>query len=209
MAVMMLLQRHKGLSIEILVLFLAAVGLVWNWLIPGNWMCGFFLEYWLHFAMGVCLFFVLVRRPTLRLVFVGALVSLFVAASVRLWLHRDLSSEDMRAMYELSFLSVATLLLFFLRPFGHRISESMVWRPVAALGLISYSLYLIQQFNLAAVAGVAGKLLPSLAPHAVFIAVEIALFVVLATIFWSICERPFLHRKRQLRKSDLAAEIAS
>ena len=55
---------------------------------------------------------------------------------------------------------VVTLSLFLLRPLSPRISRMAVWRPIAALGTISYSLYLIHQFNLNLVATIAQRVLP-------------------------------------------------
>ncbi|MFX8825008.1 hypothetical protein ABTM64_21135, partial [Acinetobacter baumannii] len=41
------------------VIGLGIAGLSMNLLIPGGWICGFFLEYWVHFALGSCLYFAL------------------------------------------------------------------------------------------------------------------------------------------------------
>jgi peptidoglycan/LPS O-acetylase OafA/YrhL len=80
-----------------------------------------------------------------------------------------------------------------------------VWRPIAALGTISYSLYLIHQFNLTLVASIAQRVLPAWTPHLVTVAVMVGLHVALATLFWYLCERPFLSRKPVL-PSILAAQ---
>lgn len=95
-------------------------------------------------------------------------------------------------MVELAFLSAVLLGLFFLRPYSARINSLAIWRPIAALGAISYSLYLIHQFNLAFVGSIAHRLLPSGSPDFIVTAVKIALHIAVAAVFWYLCERPFL-----------------
>jgi peptidoglycan/LPS O-acetylase OafA/YrhL len=182
--------------IIISVLTLSLVGLVWNWLIPGNWACGLFIEYWLHFALGSVLFYVLCRftQKAHRSAFLAMVAALGIACLGRALLYPADVSYDMRAMIELSFLSAVTLTLYFLRPLSQGISKSPLWRPIAALGAISYSLYLIHQFNLTLVDATAHKLLPTNSPHVVLVLTLLALHVLLATMFWFLCERPFQRR---------------
>ena len=98
-------------------------------------------------------------------------------------------------MAEIAFLCGVTLLLYFIRPLSAAISASAPWRPVAAVGTISYSLYLIHQFNLTVVASIATRLLPDATPQALLTATIVGLHLLLATAFWALCERPFLgHR---------------
>jgi peptidoglycan/LPS O-acetylase OafA/YrhL len=184
------------------VLALSLVGLVWNWLIPGNWICGLFTEYWLHFALGSTLFYVLCQftNKEHRLAFLIAIAVLGIACLSRVLLHITTDVLfDMRAMIELSFLSAITLTLYFLRPLSRRISRLPLWGPFAALGAISYSLYLIHQFNLTLVDVTAHKLLPANTPEALLVVCLLALHLLLATMFWALCERPFLRRNSKNR----------
>jgi peptidoglycan/LPS O-acetylase OafA/YrhL len=87
-----------------------------------------------------------------------------------------------------------------LRPLSKRISTSLLWRPIAALGTISYSLYLVHQFNLHLVASIARHLMPTGSPQALSVIVIVSLHVLLATLFWYFCERPFLPRKAESRQ---------
>jgi peptidoglycan/LPS O-acetylase OafA/YrhL len=118
-----------------------------------------------------------------------------IACLGRVLLHTTNTLYDMRAMIELSFLSAITLTLYFLRPLSREISRSALWRPVAALGAISYSLYLIHLFNLTLVDVTAHKLLPANPPQVLLVVVLLALHVLLATLFWALCERPFLRKR--------------
>ncbi len=181
------------------IMALAALGFLWNWLYPGNLIYGWFVEYWAHFALGSCLYYVLCRFAAAgqRRAFLGSVASIGIACGWRALQHAPDAYQDYRAMVELAFLCVVTLMLYFMRPLSPAISESPLWRPIAALGTISYSLYLIHQFNLTLVATAARRVLPAAAPQAVMIATIVALHVLLATAFWALCERPFLRSTRQ------------
>jgi hypothetical protein len=58
MAGALLLALRQELRVIVPVLILGAVGLVWHFAIPGNWICGLFLEYRTHFVFGARLFYV-------------------------------------------------------------------------------------------------------------------------------------------------------
>jgi peptidoglycan/LPS O-acetylase OafA/YrhL len=196
-AVCLVAATAKRFSLIVPVLLLAAIGLIWNWSIPGNWVCGFFLEYWLHFALGSCLYFSLCVFTDVRSrsIFVSLLVALGLASLYRILPWSAATGADLRSMVELAFLSAVAFGLFFLRPLSLPISRSVLWRPIAAMGTISYSLYLVHQFNLTLVASMAQRVLPSSAPRFVMTAAMVALHLALAASFWYFCERPFLSRK--------------
>jgi peptidoglycan/LPS O-acetylase OafA/YrhL len=105
-------------------------------------------------------------------------------------------------MIELLFLAAVTLALFFLRPLSQRISASLLWRPIAALGTISYSLYLVHQFNLHMVASIARRLTPAGSPQILLIIVIVSLHLLVATLFWYFCERPFSTQKAAVSTRD-------
>jgi peptidoglycan/LPS O-acetylase OafA/YrhL len=196
-AIALALATYKRIPLIAPVMLLAAIGLAWNFTIPGNWICGFFIEYWVHFALGACLYFVLCVYTDWRsrLAFVAGILLLGLASAARLIPWTATTTLDLRSMVEFAFLSVVTLSLFFLRPWSLRISRSMVWRPIAALGTISYSLYLIHQFNLNLVASIAQRMLPERAPHLALMVTMVGLHLGLATLFWYVCERPFSSKK--------------
>jgi len=206
MGVGLAVSMRLGVPMIIPVLSLGAVGLIWNWMIPGNWICGLFIEYWAHFALGSCLFFVLCQYPNARYrqMFCGAVLFLGLACGGRLILGNTIDYDGQRAIIELLLLAAVTLALFFLRPLSPRISISPLWRPIAALGTISYSLYLVHQFNLRMVSLIAHRLTPAGSPHVVLLAAIVSLHLLVATLFWHFCERPFLRRKPQRPEGILA-----
>jgi peptidoglycan/LPS O-acetylase OafA/YrhL len=195
MAVGLLLATTRRVPLAASVLLLAPVGLAWNWSVPGHWICGLFIEYWAHFALGACLYFVLcVADRRMRWAFAGALLLLGAACALRLTPWSAATLDDLRSMVELSLLSAFTLCLLLLRPLSGPISRSWAWRPIAALGTISYSLYLIHQFNLNLIATLARRVLPVAAPYSLQIAAMVVMHVALAALFWQFCERPFLNK---------------
>jgi peptidoglycan/LPS O-acetylase OafA/YrhL len=175
---------------------LGVVGLLWNFIWPAGWITGVFIEYWAHFSIGVLLFAVLCLWPSRSsrgafLVTVSVLLTFCLFKSLPWTASTELRS---RAYAELTVVAAFALFLFFVRPFSAAVSRHVLWRPVAALGVISYSLYLVHQFNLALVESLARRLLPvgwtDLQPAAMTV-----LELVIATAFWYCCERPFLNRR--------------
>jgi peptidoglycan/LPS O-acetylase OafA/YrhL len=199
----LLLAAWRGIPVLRSVLFLACVGLAWNMMVPGGWVSGIFIEYWPHFALGSVLYFVLCEEPRSapRLAFVIAACALGTFCAMHLWPWPDSpGTETARRSYlELLVLSAASLGLLASRPLSEGIARSTLWRPVAAIGTISYSLYLIHQFNLTLIHATAAFLLPRYVPTVALDAAQIVLHLCLATVFWYLCERPFLNRPVPVR----------
>lgn len=197
MALGVLLMIHRGIPLLHTILGLAVIGVAWNWIVPDDRVYGLFIEYWAHFAMGASLFYVLTNPTPVRtrvfLIVVTLLGLTSVAGVIAHGIERTIQTPH-AALAELSFLSAVILTLYFLRPVSGRIARSILWRPLASLGVISYSLYLIHQFNLHLVASMAQRILSRLPLPSLLIPLEIALHVLLATIFWWFFERPFTHR---------------
>jgi peptidoglycan/LPS O-acetylase OafA/YrhL len=91
--------------------------------------------------------------------------------------------------------STFALVLLVTRPFSEAFRNARIGRVLMALGLISYSLYLIQEFNLVLIATITKKMLPANPPTALFWTVQTMGHILLASIFWYFCERPFLNRR--------------
>ena len=196
MALALALATGRGLRVAWLVLALGAIGLVWNLTWPDGWITGFFLEYWAEFALGAMLFYVLCVYPSrgARMAFVLSASLLAIYCVYRLMrLHGERLPLE-RAYGELAVASTFAVIMFFLRPLSAWLARHWIWKPFVALGAVSYSLYLVHQFNLTLVEWVANRIAGH-APEAVRICAMVILHLTIATAFWSLCERPFLNRK--------------
>jgi len=197
MAVALTLALRVRVSIVIIVLVLAGAGLLWNILWPGGWMTGLFLEYWIDFAAGAVLFYVqcVYTQPSARIAFIGAVMAMTLWAASRIFPWDAQTALHDRAWVEISVCGTFALFLYVLRPYSAAISRTAVWRPVAALGVISYSLYLIHQFNLTLVEATVGSMLAH-AWQPVRASAMLLAEIGIAAIFWYGCERPFLNRSK-------------
>lgn len=195
MALLLMLAIRARISLWVPVSALAVVGLVWNCWLPGGWICGLFIEYWLPFAVGVLLFHALCLSTSraVRTGFVLVMLILGVWCAARIFPWNPQTPLLLRAYTEWFAACAVTLLLYFARPLSDSVCKSWLWRPLAALGLISYSLYLVNQFNLRLVNEAASHLLPQV-PAAVQLTLMVVLQVLIASLFWYFCERPFLNR---------------
>jgi peptidoglycan/LPS O-acetylase OafA/YrhL len=174
---------------------LAMAGFAWNCALPGGWITGFFLEYWVHFSLGALLFYVLCVYPYLigRRIFLAFVVALGICSVARILPWQPSAYLELRVYTEWIVVCGFVLFLYIARPVSAVVSRTWLWRPVAALGAISYSLYLVNQFNLNLVTTVADRL----APHAgepVRLSLMVALQIAVGSVFWYCCERPFLNR---------------
>lgn len=169
------------------ILLLCIPALCLNFYQPAFWLCGFFIEYWVHFALGALLYLVLCHHPRGRWIFSGALCLLAMISFIQI--------SEGRAFSELGLLSVVTLCLLWVRPWSERISQQCWWKPFWALGLISYSLYLVHQFNLVLVDKIAVYMLPQRVPSFFNDIIRVFLHIFIALCFWYVAERPFLNKK--------------
>jgi peptidoglycan/LPS O-acetylase OafA/YrhL len=192
----MLLAVRRRFPLMAGVAALGAVGLTWNLIWPAGWVTGIFIEYWAHFAVGVLLFAVLCLWPSRlnRLAFVVAVSALLVFCLLKSVPWTRSTELDARVYAELAVVSAFALLLFFARPLSAAVAGHAWWRPIAGLGVISYSLYLVHQFNLTLVGSVADKLVPAGWTNLRLAAMTV-LELGIATAFWYCCERPFLNRR--------------
>lgn len=193
-ALALLLAMRRSVPMSVSILALSAMSLAWNVVFPGT-VRGVFIEYWVHFSLGAMLFLALCVFPQrmVRTVFVAAVTALLLysLSQVLPW-HAPLGTAP-HVWLDLAVASAFTLALFCGRPLSEHIARQPLWRPIAALGSISYSLYLVHQFNITLAMSVAGRIAP-LDWRVAQIGVEIAVMLLVATLFWYCCERPFLNR---------------
>jgi peptidoglycan/LPS O-acetylase OafA/YrhL len=230
MGLMVLIAGITRMSVLGMSMLLLAIAAAWNVLLPTT-SYGFFIEYWSLFAVGVLVFHRLCRIQSAtmrRFIDAGLFLSLVVTAYVR-WgagiewpLPKD-TSEEIRNVYsELAIALCFALVLISMRPFSERIASLKLFKPLVALGHITFSLYLIHQFNLNLMATISFKIvhvlnhLPvpevdpignwfyTLSPDSkptypafwlwVWFLLQLAGHITLASIFWYFCERPFLNK---------------
>ena len=168
--------------------------LLWLGVAGGDVFHGVFCEYWPHFAVGAGLYLVLCRTRVriVRTIYGGALiyVACRAAGAALGWL----PATSGRLVAEFLVIGLVGTALLLARPYSAVIARSLAWRPIALLGTISYSLYLIHQFNLTLTNSMATTVAGASAPFWAHTTVAVALQIVLATMFWYVCERPFLNQ---------------
>jgi peptidoglycan/LPS O-acetylase OafA/YrhL len=150
---------------------------------------------WFYFGLGVVVFHRLCRfesRAVRRLVDTAFTAGL--GASALLWLlarsERSVCEQPLRHIVVVQ--SFALFLIAF-RRFDSRLATRVWFRPFMALGVITYSLYLLHQFNVVAVAEVVRWAVPD-EWVAASIAAQVGVHVAIATCFWRYFERPYLNR---------------
>lgn len=211
-----------GVSIRTMVSVLIVAGLAWNFVFP-EISYGLFLEYWALFGLGALVFYRLCRSPGVkqRRLIDLSLVGMLVGATVmRVWgggdagwaidapgITTEKRAETRLVWEELMIGAGFALLLIITRPLNDRIRALLIFKPFAALGQITFSLYLIHQFNLTFVRMATERLLGTVglmqtaadgtrAPtyEWLYYTVMFAGHIALASVFWYFCERPFLNR---------------
>lgn len=171
-------------------------------LFSDGWYTGFFVDYWVLFGVGTLVYLRLCCLPAARArhAIDAGLVCLTAAAGVLWWLastrSAGLSIWGHPLTHRIDELFVAgcfALLLIGTRRFDAWFDGARFSVVLKYLGLISYSLYLVHQFNLQLVEKTVHLVLPTACPMAVTIPFLLAGHVVIASIFWYFCERPFLN----------------
>jgi len=156
---------------------------------------GLFVDYWPLFGVGVAVYYRLVHADerTLRRGLDAALGALFLA-SLWLTLHRVRVRDERYIWEDLLVASSLAIFLVLVRPFQDRLMTLLPLRLLGKLGTVSYSLYLIHQFNVTLMVRIAGKLIPAERWSVANLGLQLALHIALASGFWWLFERPFLNR---------------
>ena len=193
-ALLMLASVFFKKSLLRLALPLISLAVIWNVLYP-VYSHGFFLEYWLHFGIGLLIYYRLTRldnviaRRSLDL----ALVLIALGAAWYAWFVETNWYTKRPLGMELFTVAVFGLTIILLRPLNGRFAESLIGSLIMKLGTISYSLYLVHLCNLRFVSELTSHLLPaSWVWPAMFL--QLALHVLMAIPFYLLCERPFLNK---------------
>ena len=180
----MLALRYIHIQLLWPALLLIIGSLAWNAHIPLSH--GLFIEYWAMFGIGTIVYYRLRKETSLRLRFCldGFLASLLV---ISLLFYEGESRQNL--------LSAALFgaLLITLYPYNDIIARTVPGKILQKLGIISYSLYLIHQFNLTLITQLSTFIVPR-QYYALSISLQILLHIGLASFFWKYCERPFRNR---------------
>jgi peptidoglycan/LPS O-acetylase OafA/YrhL len=190
MAVGLSLARYRSVPLVQFVGALTLIAMVINLGWPALAVRGIFIEYWAHFGLGAGLYFLLCgsarRWSGIALVLLFAFV---------IWQLLEMQgaqcAQQQRVFSEYAVSVGAVLMLLLLRPYDAVVARTWFWRPISAIGTISYSLYLVHQFNLTAVAKVASRMLPPTISVSANLWLQFALHLLVAAVFWAFCERPF------------------
>lgn len=188
---MMVASACFGRSLLWLSLPLIGVSLVWNLCFPYV-SRGLFIEYWLHFGIGLLVFWRLCRLEgaLLRRVIDSFLVLLAGGSAWFAWLAGIDWNGKRPLARELFVVAAFGLVLIAARSRDARFAASIAGRLLMKLGLISYSLYLVHQCNVGLIRAVADRLVPSEWIFASGV-LQLALHVLAAVPFYWLCERPF------------------
>jgi peptidoglycan/LPS O-acetylase OafA/YrhL len=167
MGLMVLVATLVRATVLQMSMILLAGGVVWNVLYPTT-SFGVFIECWSLFAIGVLTFHRLCRiRSAMlrRAIDAGFVLALAACVYVRWFAGHEWPvgadiTQSLRNVYEELVVALAfALVLIGMRPVSERIASLRWYKPLAALGHITFSLYLIHQFNLKLMVTLANKVI--------------------------------------------------
>jgi peptidoglycan/LPS O-acetylase OafA/YrhL len=186
-------QRKNGArDMFRLVWICVALSVVFNLFID-HLSYGLFLEYFAMFGVGCLVYYRLSRlkgNPMRWSIDLFLAMGWIVAMMVTLGSERDWEATRYD---DLMFASGFGLLLIALHRFENWYRSSRASFILGSIGLISYSLYLVHQFNLNIVLAFTDRILPAETPYFVLIGSQIVVHVIVAAAFWFFFERPYLN----------------
>jgi peptidoglycan/LPS O-acetylase OafA/YrhL len=212
MALAIAAGRRTALSTGVAAL--AVAGLAWNVVDLGG---SFFLNLWPMFALGALVYYTLSGRAQTRWVRAFWAVAI-VATLVIAWERRPCPnvrhSLIWAGMIHLDPVPSLVALVFAgllvgLRPYDGVLMRSRVGSMLRRLGAVSFSLYLVH-FPLFSIVQVSvGKVTHWALPRQVFWTAQAAAHVMIASVFWYFCERPFLNSPDLAAKAPVGAPEAA
>jgi peptidoglycan/LPS O-acetylase OafA/YrhL len=178
------------------VVFLMIPAFAWNLTHPSI-SYGFFLEYWVHFSLGVLVFYrlcIMTKLSARRAVDIGLLI-LVLGSGIAWASNKGPGFATQRYVYAEWFITgTFALLLVGARSLDDAVVRTYVGSKLTKFGTLTYSLYLVHQFNEQSAYGAARLLFRLGVPHLLKIPIEIAAMVLIAAVFWYFCERPFINK---------------
>lgn len=194
--VLMVLSVRFGRPIYWGVLALIVPAFAWNLTHPAI-SYGFFLEYWVHFSLGVIVYYRLCRLTQVRArraIDIG--ISILVVASACVWIFQQGPGfAAQRSVYaEWSITGAFALFLIAARAVDDAIAGSWLGARLVTFGTLTYSLYLVHQINEMASVRAAGFLIRLGVPSFFKLPIELLWMIAVAAVFWYFCERRFINR---------------
>jgi peptidoglycan/LPS O-acetylase OafA/YrhL len=193
---MMLLSARVGRPILWGVLGLMIPAFAWNLIFPST-SYGFFLEYWIHFSLGMLVYYRLcnISKASAHLAVDAGLSILVIFSGIAWTMHAGPGFAIERIVYAEWFIAgTFALLLIAARSVDDALSHTWIGSALIRLGTLTYSLYLVHQFNIQASEGFAKLLLRVGIPHALKIPIQLSVILLIAAIFWYLCERPYINK---------------
>lgn len=171
---------------------------------------GFFVDYWPLFGLGAIVYYATngdggarARRA------LAAVPPVVLALSAAVLVLHGRGIPTRRLVWEdLLMGSLVATVLVLARRFDARLSVTAPVRLLGKIGTVSYSLYLIHQFNITLMAKVAGRIVSHGAWPILNVALQLALHIALATAFWWAFERPFLNTRPESEAPRAALRLA-
>lgn len=208
---LMLLSARLGWSIIWGVLGLLIPALAWNLTHPST-SYGFFLEYWVHFSLGTLVYYrlcTMTKAYARRTVDIG-LVILVLTSGIVWATNKGPGFAVQRSVYAEWFITSSfALLLIAARSIDGAVVRSKIGSNLTKLGTLTYSLYLVHQFNIRVAERTAQLLFGIGAPHVLELPIEIVEMLLISLVFWYFCERPFINKPLfQTRNRDLSPDPA-
>jgi peptidoglycan/LPS O-acetylase OafA/YrhL len=200
LALMLLVRRNRLMLAAVIVAALLSLGLSelgWRWMPEAN----FYLlptRAWELLAGVLCALIAARRAPRPNDLFAGAGVVLVLGATLMFN-----EATPTPSLYALVPVGGAALILMFTRPDG-MVARALSWRPVALIGLISYSAYLWHQpiFALA-------RIWAAEAPSDALMLALVALSLAAGWVSWRYVERPFRRPALQRARRHIFAASAT
>jgi peptidoglycan/LPS O-acetylase OafA/YrhL len=208
---LMMLSVRLGWPILWGVVLIMIPAFAWNLTHPSI-SYGFFLEYWVHFSLGALVFYrlcTMTKASARRAVDIG--LSVLVVGSGIAWAAtKGPGFAAQRSVYAEWFITgTFALLLLVARSLDDAAVRTYLGSKLAKCSTLTYSLYLIHQFNIQSAYGAARLLFRFGVPHLFRIPIEIAAMVLTAAVFWYFCERPFINKPLDSNKKSHSEAILS
>lgn len=212
MGAMVVVAGLSALAARWAVVALLFAGIAWNVASPDR-VFGVFIEYWAPFALGCLVFYRLCELPrpgspeaTTVTRLAARSIDLFLvvlAAVAGWWLYMRggipaplPNGDELRSVpSEWLISSLVALFMIAMRRWDAAIASNALFKPFQGLGKITFSLYLVHQFNLVLASKIAGVVIgPANVDTILGYTLRVALLVAIGAAFWFCCERPFLNK---------------